>query len=206
MPSPDEVRMQRDEIHRLRGAFLDTWVEVESQLALAICLYFSVPKEKSSRFNVGVLSRLGARGKIDLFSKVTKAKESPYLKQLVGELRRLNAYRNGLAHSSLFLDAEFGGSDEDPFKDFEWTTAEWNDQDGIGREAIDLHEMQRQLDVAETIVVTLLLVNDEIAKAPSNELDPGTDWPQRLQSSMRDGIPEISDPLFNYLQVLPPKR
>lgn len=199
MPCPDDLRMQRDEIHRLRGAFLDAMVEIDQHLGLAMSLYFSIPKEKKSQFVVGVLMKLTAREKIEAFSKITRARESPYLKALMAKLRELNTYRNELAHSGVSADWEFEDTGE-LFEKFKWTTTRWTEH-GVTDQAIDIDDMKTKLATAQTVGVTIFMITDQIAQAPENEIDPTIDWVDRLASLFKDGIPVISEPLFNYLEV-----
>ncbi len=170
MPLPDDLQRKQDEIYRLRSALLVALVNIDHHLGNVISHYFGVPIEKKAQFQVGVLVKLSTREKIDTFSVITRAKESPYLKPLVGKMRELNTYRNELAHSEMAVDY----FSDDP--EGQWTTTRWTEH-GPRKQVVDVTEMEEKVRIAQRIALTIMMITYDVANEPASKVAPTICWP-----------------------------
>lgn len=183
-----------NELHRLRGAFLDKMASVEIALGTTIRVFFKIPVPRDHELRTWVLAHLSAAARIDFLAKATRASEHAQLGHLISMLRDLNAARNAVAHSSLH-----------PIFPSEWTDGEpvlWTQlhtsRRAVRMERVMIDQVRAHVRDADFCEYWITLIMSELAEQPDGELPADIDWRERLAHGRdEDGIVTVSSALMN---------
>lgn len=199
---PDPNKVLLDEIHRLRGEFLSTMVDVEERLNLLIMIYFEVPPERRDDFLAWVLGTLRFADKVQIVAKATRANEQgSTMKDIIAWVKRLNDYRNDIAHGGVTLYIDPDQPLSHSIDNWKWASVR-STRSGPKREVLSTEDMQRSLKSAQYLAALLFTVMDEMAKAPGGIIALDIDWRVTFNNSLGErGIPVVSAELHNFFRT-----